>query len=316
MRDLEVGIENLNRLNSNNAKLNLKPGSNTGLSIVEIENETSSPISGYITYNNFGTDPTGKHQFGLNANIDNPIGFSDLFSINYNTTNKQNTQNNSIGDSYSYSFPIGRLLYTLSYSESSYKQVIPANFNKFYSKGKNKNYTLDLNYKLFHNQNNKINLGYFINYYVSKNYINEALVETSTYNLSKTGFKLNYIYQSQTFQMYTTLQHVRGVHWFNNENPTALDDKFKVFIFDNYISKSFDNFRYSLDFHAQRSSQQLFSVNQISIGGPYSVRGYKEDGLSGNSGYYYRNELAYIINNETFKKLKLDSLYSLRWWMG
>ncbi len=303
LRDLEVGIENINRLPSNNAKLNLKPGTKAGLTIVDIENESSFPINGYISYNNYGSNPTGKHQIGLNVNIDNPLGFNDLFSINYNTTNKHNTQNNSIGDTYSYSFPIGRLLYTLSYSESKYKQIIPANFNEFDTKGKNKNYTLDLNYKLFHNQSNKLSLGYFVNHYSSKNYINEALIETSTYNLSKTGFKVNYIYQSQTFQMYTTLQHLRGVHWFNNENPTSLDDKFKVFILDNYISKSFNNFKYSLDIHAQRSSQQLFSVNQISIGGPYSVRGYKEDGLSGNSGYYYRNELSYIINNETLKKL-------------
>lgn len=303
LRDLEVGIENLNNLNSNNAKLNLKPGSKPGLSIVEIENKPSFPINGYLTYNNFGSNPTGKHQFGLNLNINNLIGFSDVFSINYNTTDKQNTQNNSIGDTYRYSFPIGRLLYSLSYSESKYKQVIPAKFLEFYSKGKNKNYTFDLMYRLFHNQNNKVNLGYFINYYTSKNYINEALVETSTYNLSKTGLKLNYIYQSESFFMNTTVQHVRGVHWFNNENPTDLDDKFKVFILDNYISKSFNNFKYSLDFHYQRSSHQLFSVNQLSIGGPYSVRGYKEDGLSGNTGYYYRNELSYPINFDTLKNL-------------
>lgn len=131
LRDLEVGIENINRLNSNNAKLNLKPGTQIGLTIVDIENETSNPLNGYITYNNFGSNPTGKHQFGFNANFDNPLGFNDLFSINYNTTNEHNTQNNSIGDAYRYSFPIGRLLYMLSYSKSKYKQIIPANFNEF-----------------------------------------------------------------------------------------------------------------------------------------------------------------------------------------
>ncbi len=88
LRDLEVGIENINRLPSNNAKLNLKPGTKAGLTIVDIENESSFPINGYISYNNYGSNPTGKHQIGLNVNIDNPLGFNDLFSINYKKLNK------------------------------------------------------------------------------------------------------------------------------------------------------------------------------------------------------------------------------------
>lgn len=303
LRDLEVGIENINRLKSNAAKLKLEPGTQSGLTIVDIENQTSTPINGYANYNNFGSSPTGEHQFGLNTNIENLLKINDIFSINYNTTDKHNTKNNSIGDSFSYSFPIGRLMYSFSYGESKYNQIIPANLNEYHSSGKNKNYTLNLDYKVFHNQYNKIDLGYFINHYTSKNYLEDNLIETSTYNLSKTGVKLNYLYQADTFLMSTSFQHLRGVHWFNNTNPTSLDDKYKIFIFDNYISKNFDNFRYSLDFHYQKSSQQLFSVNQISIGGPYSVRGYNKDGLNGNTGYYYRNELAYVLNNEILKDL-------------
>lgn len=304
LRDLEVGIENINRLKSNSAKLKLEPGTQPGLTIIDVENNKSAfPINGYVNYNNFGSNPTGEHQFALNTNIENLLNINDIFSINYNTTDKHNTKNNSIGDSFTYSFPIGRLMYSFSYGESKYNQIIPTNLNEYHSSGKNKNYTMNLDYELFHNQHNKISLGYLINHYQSKNYLENNLIETSTYNLSKTGVRLNYLFQTDTFLMSSSLQHVRGVHWFNNTNPTSLDDKYKIFIIDNYISKSFDNFRYSLDFHYQRSSQQLFSVNQISIGGAYSVRGYNEDGLNGNTGYYYRNELAYALNNEFFSEI-------------
>ena len=54
-----------------------------------------------------------------------------------------------------------------------------------------------------------------------------------------------------------------------------------------------DVLRYKLNFHGQYSDDQLFNVNQLSIGGAYSIRGYQDDGLSGNSGFYLRNELSY-----------------------
>jgi len=58
-----------------------------------------------------------------------------------------------------------------------------------------------------------------------------------------------------------------------------------------------------LTFHLQETNDQLFSVNQISIGGPYSVRGYNKEGLSGNSGHYYRNEFSYTPESKWFNAI-------------
>jgi hemolysin activation/secretion protein len=57
--------------------------------------------------------------------------------------------------------------------------------------------------------------------------------------------------------------------------------------------KDFSIFRYSLNAYSQFAKDSLFGSERMSIGGPYSVRGFNKEGLSGNSGYYARNELSY-----------------------
>ena len=85
LRDLEVGIENINRLKSNSAKLKLEPGTQPGLTIIDVENNKSAfPINGYVNYNNFGSNPTGEHQFALNTNIENLLNIlSRALQINW-----------------------------------------------------------------------------------------------------------------------------------------------------------------------------------------------------------------------------------------
>jgi hemolysin activation/secretion protein len=51
------------------------------------------------------------------------------------------------------------------------------------------------------------------------------------------------------------------------------------------------DFSWNTTFKGQYSADQLLSAQQILIGGIGSVRGYVTNSLSGDSGYYWRNEL-------------------------
>ena len=300
LRDLEVGIENINRLSSNNAKLKLEPGSKVGHTIVDIENKTTKRLNGQISLNNYGQEITGKEQIGVNINWENPFRINDKISVNYNTTDNHNKFENSIGDTYSYSFPIGRLLFTLSYSKSKYKQIIKAQINKYSMKGKSQTYKLNMNYKLYHDQRQKISYKTFIKHYKTQKYLENSKLETSTYNLSQLGLGLDYFYQTPSLQSLISFEYMKGINLFNVFNPTKLDENYEKYILDLNFVKQFSPFKYSFVFHLQHTKDKLFGVEQISIGGPYSVRGFKEEGLSGNNGLYYRNELSYTIPKKLF----------------
>ena len=293
LRDLENAVETINRLPSNHAKMDLVPSSEVGYTDVSIENNTTNRINGSIGINNFGTKKTGDKQGSLALNIDNPLGINDQFVVNLNSTDKHFQNENSIGDGYEYSFPIGRLLTTLSYRQSTYEQYVYGGINQYASNGHTKTYTLALNYKLFHNESHRVTIGSSVSQYQTKNYLSEAMIETASYNLSKAGAMIDYMYQTVGFYTYVALNYTQGTDWFNATNPTALDEKYTLYTIDASLVKRLDAFQYSLSGHYQHSNDQLFSTNQISIGGHYSVRGYQKEGLSGNTGYYVRNELSY-----------------------
>ena len=62
INDLDQGIDNLNSVSSNNARLDITAGEELGGSIVEIDNHKTKKISGAINYNDLGQKSTGKGQ--------------------------------------------------------------------------------------------------------------------------------------------------------------------------------------------------------------------------------------------------------------
>lgn len=122
-------------------------------------------------------------QDSLSLSLNEILGISDQLSINLNSTDKHFSNENSVGDSYYYSFPIGHLLNTISYRKTGYEQLAPAGNGNYELNGKTKTYEYSLKYKLFHNQKKSITVGSSIIYTKSKNFIENSLIETSSYNL-------------------------------------------------------------------------------------------------------------------------------------
>jgi len=82
--------------------------------------------------------------------------------------------------------------------------------------------------------------------------------------------------------------------------PTAQFQAYKVYA---SISKSFIipktriPFQLISEFNGQISKDTLFGSEQISAGGYYSVRGYRENFISGDHGYYSRNSMSLDLKN-------------------
>lgn len=299
LRDLEDSVETINKLESNHATMKLIPGETAGTTNIEIDNNVTNRVHGTIGIDNFGDKTTGRAQGNLELNIDSPLGLNDQFNIFINTTNKHSAMQNSKGSGYQYSLPIGAKLTTsFRYRKSNYKKLVNAGIADLEFRGNTSTYTFNLGYKLFHNQNSRIGMGAFVSHYKSENYISDALIEVSSYNLSKAGISVDYLYQMPGFYSFLSFSYTKGNKWFGVHNPTELDDRFSLYTMDLSLMKQFSYFSYTLNAHYQHTNYQLFSTDQISIGGPYSVRGYKEEGLSGNTGYYARNELSKSLESK------------------
>jgi len=300
IRDIEASLEYINRLPSNHATIKLIPSQKVGFSDIHIENSRTNQFTGAVGLNNFGLNPTGKVQGYFILNIDNPLGLNDQISTSLNSSQNHFKEENSKSDSLAYAVPFGRLLTTLRLKSSRYKQLIPAGIEKYTSDGETKNYEIDFNYKVFHNRQNRINTGISISQSRTKNHLANTLLEMSSYNLSKISLHMDYLYQISNLYFFISFYHTAGTHWFDNNNPTTLNDKYKIENLTLSFMKDFELFKYTLNGYFQYTKDSLFNSNQLSIGGAYGVRGYQEESLNGNTGYYLRNEFSRTLSQKAF----------------
>ncbi|PJC86808.1 ShlB/FhaC/HecB family hemolysin secretion/activation protein [Vibrio sp. HA2012] len=305
LRDLERSIETINSLPSNHASMKLLPGEKVGATNIQIENNPTRRINGMVALDNYGEKNTGKGQGSLSLNLDNPLGLNDRLSVSLNSTENNYSAENTRGSGIQYSLPVGnRFTLGLKYRKTSYKQLIPAGITDYVSNGETQTYTLNLGYEVFHNKNHRVNIGSFVKHYQAENYISDSLIETSSYNLSKAGGSVDYLYQIPGFYTFTAFTYSKGTYWFNDHNPTELDAQASFYTVDLSLMKAFLGLKYSLNSHYQKAQNALFSTDQISIGGPYSVRGYKKEGLVGNTGYYARHEISKTLETKLFDQVE------------
>jgi hemolysin activation/secretion protein len=285
-------LDRINRLPSHHAQLDVMPGASEGWSVVDVPIERQRPWRVTVSANNFGDEETGENRVALSLQLDNPLGIFDQLTVQTNSTAPYQRESNTDSDVLSYSIPFGRLLLSYIYSDSRYKQLVEVGAAELQSKGRSKSHDINLDYRLFHNARHRIDLGAYLNTYETKNYIDGVLLDASSYDLSKAGLSLGHLYQIEDLTTALRLTYIKGIDDFGAKHKTELNEKYNAWHLDGTLVKSFSSLIYTMTLHGQYAEESQFSPNQISIGGPYSVRGFNDIGLDGNTGAYMRNELA------------------------
>ena len=301
LRDLESRIEQLNRLQSLKVTMKLIPSKKVGYSdILLLAKKIRSPFHGSIGVNNFGNKKNGKYNISLSAGYDNPFNLNDLIEISLNTTNKRTSEHKSQTYSISYSIPIGKSYVSLSYSKMTYSQLVDALIKSYKANGESKNISLSVEYKLFHTKNSRGKLNFSLTHSNNKNFLAGEFLKTSS--TISTIFTIGYTYKYSSIKNWdisSTLQYHRGLKLFGATTRTKLKPTFNKFTLDLILNKKFiinknSNIVINSAMHAQYANKNILSSQFIGIGGVYSVRGFESEAqLSGNKGFYIRNDLAY-----------------------
>jgi hemolysin activation/secretion protein len=77
LREIEQLVDQLNRLPSNQAKMELAPGKNVGGSEVLVTNSPQKPWRAGLSRSNDGQRSTGEQQWGTTFDWDSPLGLAD-----------------------------------------------------------------------------------------------------------------------------------------------------------------------------------------------------------------------------------------------
>ena len=314
LRDLEVGLEQLNRLQSVQATMQINPGKEEGFSHILIQGKkTGSVLHGNLGINNYGTEKSGRFQLSGSVGWDNPLGINDLLTITLNTTDKQEKENNSIGNSIAYGLPVGRAYLEISYAKFDYDQIVNGLNIDYQSEGMSETFQIKSEYKLFHSKEQRGKLDVSLLRKKNDNYLAGVFLDTSSNKLTILQFSYTHNISAPTWDGYATVRYNRGLEWFGAKTGSFSDPTFNKVTLDLSYNKRMHSTGlpafYNFSFYGQYAKEGIVGSEQIGIGGPYSVRGFTSEGqISGNKGFYIRNELAF---HQKFTKAAMSPYLAL-----
>ncbi|OLS60221.1 ShlB/FhaC/HecB family hemolysin secretion/activation protein [Pseudomonas putida] len=300
LRDIEQMVDQLNRLPSNQAKMELVPGSNVGGSTVQVGNTPKKPWRASVSRNNDGQLATGEQQWGYGLEWDSPLGLADQLMLRGGRDAVSDHQRTAHNEMLFYNLPWGWWNFSYSYSQSAYRSRAEANTFSFKQTGDTQNHQLRAERVIHRDSLSKTSLNTGIAYLRSNNYIEGSRLENSSNRLSEAQFGINHGRRVGSAFVNLDLGMQQGIGAFDaqadrQEQPGDPDARYRKYSLTLSYLQPFslwgENFSFSSLATGQRSENPLYSPQRLSLGGLSSVRGYKDQSLTGDSGGYWRNDL-------------------------
>lgn len=306
LRDIEQGLENLQRLPVVSAEMEIKPGKNAGESDIVIKRKQSRFWHTSLWINDAGSPATGRYQGGLMLALDNPLALSDLFYLSterdLDFAGNKNNQNIMAH----YSVPFGYWLFDINASKYDYSQTVAGHIKDILYSGESDSINAGVSYTLFRNQKSKTTLRYAIQAKVLRNYVDNTEIEIQRRRVSHWLINLSHrqYFSFATFD--ASIHYQKGTRWFGS--VAAYEEQYR----DNYyatdkadiltwraeldipMSIAQQQFKYQVSYRKQMTHDALTPIDQFAIGNRWTIRGFDgERTLSANEGWYLQNTLSW-----------------------
>lgn len=329
---IDNGIDNLNRVESVNAKLNIVPGEKQGYSKVIVETEKKKPIRFNLGYDDTQKD---KQKYRIGLEYDNLFGMNDNIYASYkgdiDKLRKSKKDNDDYAKSYSfgYSFPFKSWSFRFSYDNSEDNNTIIGNTSNYKMREKSKQYGVNTSKLMYRNADTKIYLNFGLDVKRNRTYLEGQRLNTQDRNMTvaNVGISgLNKLFNGLTSYGLTYSQGVNGFKA-NRDKPynagTFLtpsryvdENKYefkKVNLYTSYYKPFYfknQGITTRFSINGQYTNDALFSTEKFSIGSFDTAKGFPAS-VSGDIGFNTKFEVSYILPAERGSKIG-EFLYKIR----
>ncbi len=305
LRDLEQNLEQINRLRSRKAAMELLPGSVVGSTLVEVQEKRQRPWQISVQLDNSGQKSTGKQQRQLMVSWDSPLALYDYTYLYYQFDAKHDRdgkKSESIG--WHWDVPLGYWNIGVDVNSFEYLSTVQGVNQRFECSGRSQTQQVGVSRVLWRDGNDKLSTEFSLTRKKNENYIEDALIETGsrTLALATVGLKQEHAFSNRGFLL-SELTYHRGMRLFGSPDdrdrpsrhtPQAQFNKYTACL-DYQLPLNFagHNWHCRTRWVGQYSPEILFGTEEISIGSLYSVRGYNNS-ISSRSGSYLRNDFTWL----------------------
>lgn len=330
LRDVEQGLENLRRLPSVEADIQIVPSEEEGKSDLLVSWQQDKPVRFSIGIDDSGSKSTGKYQGNAAVSFDNPLGLSDLFYVSYgrglahktDLTDEAGTETESGSRSYSvhYSVPLKKWLLSFNHSGYRYHEATEGYTVNYDYNGKQYHSNLAAERLVWRNGRHKTTAAVKLWTRQTYKYIDDTEIEVQRRRTAGWEAELRHKAFLGRWQLDGRLSYKRGTGM-RQSMPAPEEDggidtiagtsRMKVITAGLDAAAPFvlgkQQFSYETSIHSQWNKTPLVAQDKLSIGSRYTVRGFDgEQSLSGERGFYWQNTLGWHFHPRHHFYLGLD----------
>ncbi|GDX06951.1 ShlB/FhaC/HecB family hemolysin secretion/activation protein [Buttiauxella sp. A111] len=303
LRDIEQGLENLQRVPTVQASMEIVPGEKPGESDIALSWQQSKMWRVGASLDDSGSRSTGRYQGGVTVYGDNLLSLSDTLYLSAGSSLHAPEGKGTHNYTGQYSLPFGYWATSLTASNNSYYQTVAGLNGDIRYSGESNNIDWQLSRVLHRNASQKTSFTYDVIARDSKNFVNGTEVDVQRRQTAAWKIGLQHRHYIDAATLDAGISYQRGTCWFGAipaseeyyGEATALS---KIIQLNAQLDAPFvlaaQNFRYNVQYLRQMSNTPLTPQDQFSIGGRWTVRGFDgERTLSADRGWTVRNELAW-----------------------
>ncbi|MBA9034602.1 ShlB/FhaC/HecB family hemolysin secretion/activation protein (plasmid) [Rhizobium leguminosarum] len=330
IRDIEQGLDQMNRLQANDAKSAMLPGPKDGTSILNIENRPGRPWHASLGNNNMGQESTGFSRSSASLGLDDLLDINDQWSFSYEHSGPDYPWRNDgkgYGNSYSgsVSVPYGYSTVSLNGSWYQYESAVEGNFSSLETSGNSGQAGLGIDRVVLRDKDSITTVRSSLTYKQTNNFLLGNLIEVGSrrYTVGEIGI-------SHSRRMFGGIwvfdaSYDKGLGLFDAVEPGDpgagnADPRFSKFNATISVTQPFTlagrQFELTSLLSGQYSPDNLLGAEQISLGSYSNVRGTRESVLFGNNGMFSHNEIVWRTKSNESGDAVAKVLGELRPYLG
>ena len=309
LRDIEQGLENLKRLPTAEADIQIEPAGSgnarPGDSDLVVKYRQQFPLRTTLSLDDGGSEATGKTQGGATVAWDNPLGLNDLAYLSLNHDLFNHGGQGTRGYTAHYSVPYGHWLFSATGSANSYHQTQAGLDQDYVYSGDSTNLELRASRQIYRDASRKTSASIAAFQRSSSNAVNDAEIEVQRRRVGGWLLGLNHreFIGNATLDANLSYKHGTGAFSALPAPEEAFGEgtsRMRLFMADMALNAPFtigeQRFRYSALWRAQWNRTRLTPQDQFAIGGRYTVRGFDgELNLLGERGWLLRNDIGWAM---------------------
>ncbi len=310
LRDVEQALDNLQRVPTVTADLQMVPGQTPGTSDLELSWKQAKPWRLGLSLDDAGSDNTGRYQGSATVSGDNLLGLSDLAYVSASKGfggSEGPKPKGSQSLALHYSVPSGYWLYRANLGLNRFSQTVEGAFDNYLYSGKSDNLDLGIDRVLMRDNRQILTLQSGLQRRSSRNFIDDTEVLVQRRAVTSLQLSLNHRWYVGRSVLQSDLGYRQGIKGLGSlpapeEEFGEGTSRYRLTTASVNLQSPFavgsQQLRYLGSVRLQKNHTTLTPQDRFSIGGRQSVRGYdNKASLTAESGVLLRNEVAWLIKD-------------------